>query len=356
MASKSHRVYTEYLLHIRNKLWTSKFQKYVAIPGKANDELTMDHAQLRQWCVSLCDIYHQKALLNCIGDIETFLDRILALPMLDVRSLADATSPVSAERSAVSFRLDVDGGIWSMAPLATALARRAIPGWFFLLHTAAYYGIFSPKGVFVRQPGFPPYLADLVATGQEIGIHNDTLKVFALGIDGVGALRSEIRWLRRHGASVGASAAHNSAPVFGAENFEIFKGLCLAERTQLKLGERMIALGAVSAQALGLMFEANHALVEAGTDAKALSAYLDLRVDDPIRNPVWLRHHFLENPVFASAYETDIWLTGNNAWFIACRRDKRLEFPVTHEGVVEYLERSKSERIVINIHPDYVVL
>jgi len=356
MASKVRGIYTEYFLRIRNKLSTSKFQKYAAIPGEANDELTMDHAQLRQWCVSVCDVYHQKALLNCFSDIETFLDRILAIPRLDVRSLAGATNPVSAERSAVSFRLDVDGGIWSMAPLATALARRAIPGWFFLLHTAAYYGVFSPRGIFVRQPGFPPYLADLVATGQEIGIHNDALKVYALGIDGVGALRSEIRWLRRHGASVRASVAHNSAPVFGAENFEIFEDLCLAERKQLELCERMVPLGTVSAQALGLMFEANHARLATALDAKAWTAFLNLRVDDPIRNPIWLRPYFLENPVFTRGYDTDIWLTGNNAWVIACRRNNCLQSAVTHDGVIEYLERSTGDRIVINIHPDYVVL
>jgi len=104
------------------------------------------------------------------------------------------------------------------------------------------------------------------------------------------------------------------------------------------------------------MFEANHAQLAPEIDAEALSAFLNLRVDDPIRNPIWLRFYFLENPVFTPGYDTDIWLTGNNAWVIACHRKNCLKFPVTHDGVIEYLEKSVGERIVINIHPDYVVL
>ena len=52
---------------------------------------------------------------------------------------------------------------------------------------------------------------------MEIGLHIDPLGVLCEhGVDGVEAMRTELAWIRSHGASVSGVVAHNSAAAYGS--------------------------------------------------------------------------------------------------------------------------------------------
>ncbi len=73
-------------------------------------------------------------------------------------------------------------------------------------------------------------------------------------------LEQELRWLRSLGVVVRGTLAHNSAPVYGAENFEIFEGRVLWEREVRCENGRILPLGKLSEKKLDLSYEGAFAI------------------------------------------------------------------------------------------------
>jgi hypothetical protein len=84
--------------------------------------------------------------------------------------------------------------------------------------------------------------------------------------------------------------------------------------------------------------------------------FVNVAVDDCVRNAEWQHFYFLNNPYFERAYDIDNWLLGLDTWVIANHRpDSLLLKTCSTNQVLEYLSDSRVCGLaVINIHPEYV--
>ncbi len=273
-----------------------------------------------------------------------------------VRPLRRLMEAAPAGKVIVGLRHDCDDDILTGLRAARHLARVGLPGSFYLLHISHYYGRFRGK-IFFRHPAMTEYVRALVVAGCEIGLHTDALGVYIRqGIEGIAAVKTEIAWLRHQGVRVYGTAAHNSAPVYGAENFEIFKKRALGGRDWLVDGKRQIPLSRLEERSLGLTYEANYPVLPAQPDPAALSSYFASAPSDAVRSRSWMEGYFLKNPLFEPGYNVSIWLLARDKWVIARHSDpKFLMWPTDLKHVVEFLnECSSGMRVVFNIHPEYV--
>lgn len=297
-------------------------------------------------------------LLNPLRYYGTLLDRLVALPNTEIVPIGSITQVPREKPLAIALRHDVDADIVTAVRCGRMLASRGLPGAFFILHTSHYYGVFQENEgdlAFVRHDGFTSLLADLRATGAEIGIHNDALGIIHdHGADGVQAFVEELRWLREQGVAIRGSAAHNSAAVYGAECFEIFKGLATGNRGVVHWRGRSIHLQTLAAGAIGLEYEANHPRVRDRLDLSRIAA-ISTGEGDLLRDPVWQRAYFLDHPVFDRGYTHDAWLIGADRWILAGGGTVR--YPLDLDGLVDALSHLPAgSRVVISVHPIYVGL
>lgn len=146
--------------------------------------------------------------------------RITCLPFRDLLCEPPLTGRVSC-----AIRHDIDLDIRAALDQAEMEARRGIRTTYFVLHTAPYYGTVRSDGVFVRHGCMIHAYRRLQALGHEIALHTDPLLLYQQhGIDGAQALVAELAWLRSEGIDLVGTTAHNSASVYGAENFAVFRG------------------------------------------------------------------------------------------------------------------------------------
>ena len=190
-----------------------------------------------------------------------------------------------------------------------------------------------------------------------MGVHNDALGVFSrFGLDGNQAIRTELQWLREQGCQVAGTTAHNSAPVYGAENFEMFQGLAFSNRRRCECEGKAVRLQQLDPLELGLLYEGNFPRPKAGADAQILETFFLFPPQDAIRTREWLRSYFCQNPTFDRDYEASIWLLAADSWMIATHGEApELSWPVDLSQVIEYLEAcAPASRVVFNIHPEYL--
>ena len=122
------------------------------------------------------------------------------------------------------IRHDVDLDIRTAVEQAKLENKHGIRTTYYILHTAPYYGEFINK-VFYRNESMINVYEEIQDLGHEIALHTDALKVYQdYKIDGADSLVTEITWLRENGINLVGTTAHNSASVYGAENYAIFKG------------------------------------------------------------------------------------------------------------------------------------
>lgn len=296
-------------------------------------------------------------LANKFSVYERLLDFLVEhSERFDVRPLGQLLDPIDDDRVRICLRHDIDSLINPALCAATALASRNLLGSFYVLHTAAYYGCFVDK-IFKRNPGVECLLKHFREQGQEIGLHIDPLHVyFSLGIDGREAILTEISWMRACGVDLKGVVAHNSAPVYGAENFEIFKGLALNNRRHVTHKGVTVDLQSICMQDEKLEYEGNFPRVPDPADAHLLESYLAHVPRDSLRRSDWLSIYLQHNPVFSRSNDVSIWLLGNDAWAIAeSSPNIRFLFNVSHDDMINYLQAYRYRgRIVIVIHPEYI--
>lgn len=295
--------------------------------------------------------------LGILNDFEYYRRTIFQLASakgFDVVGLGDICNGGGKH---LAFRHDIDADMVTAIRCADVLNREKLPGAFFPLHTSHYYGHFEVrdgKQTFIRHEGLLPLLRDLAETGCEIGIHNDALGVFLnYGINGTDLLLKEIAWLRASGIGIQSSVAHNSAAVYGAENFEIFNGLSVGGRAILEWEGKRVPLQSVDMQAVGLTYEGNHPRVRAELRHDLLEAIRPAGRTDLLRNPEWQKAYFNRHPIFRRGYDYDVWLIGEDQWIIAGHG--MAKYPLTLTQLTEILANMAGPLgVVATIHPIYV--
>ncbi len=268
-----------------------------------------------------------KISLNSCGVLADFheygemLDSVRAIRDARIVPLKDLFARSGGERLRIALRYDVDMNPCTALRIARFNARYGVCGSFFLLHTALYYGMNRSDG-FVRNPMLSDWIRGLALAGQEVGLHIDPLAVyFEHEIDGLQAVKTEIEWIRSLGVPVHGAAAHNSYPVYGAENFEIFREFVTGRRLWIKHDRVRCPLGTVGLRDLALAYEANYPQpipVQrrwlAGLRGRKWKR--DSR-PDAVNDSNWMRTYLLDNPAYDRGFGMRIWYHGPNQWTVA---------------------------------------
>jgi len=316
----------------------------------------MDLAAVVAWYEPVRAQIVESGLANEMGVYERLLDFLAGDPRFEPCPLAELLAPLEDGRVRICLRHDVDSLLPPTLSAAQALSCRGLRGSFYFLHTAIYYGQFV-ENTFLRNPAIGDFIDTFGHCGQEIGLHIDPLTVyFTFGVDGAQSVLTELSWLRGQGIDVKGALAHNSAPVFGAENFEIFSGLALDDRRHVTHEGVTVPLQSVGMDEAGLAYEGNFPLPPDENDRVLLGNYLGCIPQDALRRADWLSVYLQHNPVFSRPNDVSIWLLGADMWAIAeSRPRKRFLFNVGHVELIEYLKRYAAPgRIVIVIHPEYL--
>jgi hypothetical protein len=131
------------------------------------------------------------------GRYDRFLARLVdaGVAVVPLRELRDAPG----DRPVVGLRHDVDHDLRSAVRMAGIEHARGLRASYYVRHTAPYYR---------RNGEFADVLRALEGQGHEVGLHHDVLS--SAPDDPVGALRSELDWLRSQGLDVRGAAAHGA--------------------------------------------------------------------------------------------------------------------------------------------------
>ena len=271
---------------------------------------------------------------------------------ISIVPLADLMTETAGQGSRIAIRHDVDADPITAVRCARYLARTGIPGSFYLLHTAPYYGLFQ-QGMFVRSPLLQKWVRELILAGCEIGLHNDALGVYLHhGFDGAQALTTEIAWLRDQGAVVKGTVAHNSGPAYGAENSEVFHGRLLWSRSVRRNGKRL-PLGVLSEQAVGLTYEGTYVRPKLVRDSKQASAFLEDISSASTSSESWMRSFLHSNPTLDYLVDFQFWLLGIDKWTIT--GPDLFLWHVNLDRVLAELDKlPEGARAVVVVHPEYV--
>jgi hypothetical protein len=196
---------------------------------------------------------------------ERLLRDLAAIPGLKCVPFRELlASPPAADEILCGIRHDVDIDIRCALDMARLEIRYGVRSTWFILHTAPYYGEFGPTGL-RRHDSMRHVYRELQNIGHEVALHTDSLHVYQMqGRDGAAALTVEIDWLRKSGIDIVGTTAHNSASVYGAENFAIFRGRPRSFRpagaephAEIVHEGRWSPLGVLDERELGLQYEAN---------------------------------------------------------------------------------------------------
>jgi hypothetical protein len=167
----------------------------------------------------------RKIVVGSLFDYEELLASLAAIPHAEfVTHHEMAASPCPPDKLRIGIRHDVDADIVAAEDQAELEHKYGVRASWYILHTAPYYGVFQ-DGVFVRNGCLAPVYQRFEELGHEVALHTDPLGVYQQhGVDGAEALVTEVQWLRSLGLNIRGTVAHNSKPVYGAWNYEIFKG------------------------------------------------------------------------------------------------------------------------------------
>jgi len=336
-------------------------------PYKASNQ-GLDETQVTQFCKSVNIGHHKLGLVSPFALYDDILSFLIRNPHFEIKPLGQLSNPITPKTrknpnpvSRVGLRHDMDGDIITGLKCAQRLSARRIPGTFFVLHTSGYYGTFK-EGVFHRYPGVSSIIEKFEPLKTEFGLHNDGLHFYLNhAVDGTEAVRTELAWLRELGLPTHAVVAHNSAPAYGAENFEMFEGLALENRNFVTFNNIDIPLQTLSLSSQDIHYEGNFSLPPFRKNMEKLDDYINDIESANIRNPSWQITHFLQNPTFERDYEVSIWLLAENSWLMAKHgsnaqvEDRYIYWPLSTQNLKHHLEGlTPGLRIMINIHPEYL--
>jgi hypothetical protein len=162
---------------------------------------------------------------NPLHAYHRFLASILQRDDLEIIPFRDILSrPRPTDRVQVVIRHDVDidiGASLAQAKIETELGAKTT---YFFLHTAPYHAELK-KDVVVRHEAIAHHYRTIQDLGHEVALHNDAMHVYQnWHMDGAAAVETEIQWMRSCGLDVVGTVQHNSASVYGVENYDLFIG------------------------------------------------------------------------------------------------------------------------------------
>lgn len=321
-------------------------------------KMAFDMDQIRSSFGAVSETLDRMGLLNNLAYYRKFIEFIKSIPQCEVRQLKDLHWPLDGDHFALALRHDMDMDLFSSVNTSQVLHNAGVRGTFYVQHTAPYYGEFVDRQ-FTRNTNIIEYLLAIQNSFQcELGLHTDGLWVYQQwGLNGAQAVSSELDWLRSHGIQIFGTSAHNSAPLYGAENFELFEGRAVLNRYILIKNKKRIPLQSLNEDDLALKYEANYADVGKSSHSMDMVKYLNFLPADAIRNEVWMRTYAFDNPYCRWGHDYNLWLIGKDRWLICGHpdRDTVFKWNVTFEDVVNFLKQiSTGMHVVCHIHPIYV--
>lgn len=330
----------------------------------------LNERQITTFCEQVNVAHRNMDLVSPFALYDDILSHIMRSPYFKIRPLRELPNQIAKKSrktpnpiSRVGLRHDMDGDIITGLKCAQRLSSRRIAGSFFILHTSGYYGEFK-DGVFNRYPGLQDIIQKFSTLRIELGLHNDGFSYYQdHEVNGTESVSAEIAWLRAQDINVSSVVAHNSAPAYGAENFEMFRGLALKNRTSVTHNGVQIPLQTLSLSAQDIHYEGNFSLPPRAENYANLDAYISNIEEANIRNPKWQDTHFLNNPTFERNYDISIWLLACDSWLMAIHTQgpklgqRRLYWPLSTQALKQHLDGlTPGYRIMINIHPEYIAL
>lgn len=321
-------------------------------------ETAFDMDQIRSNFAAVSETLDQMALLNDLEYYEKFIEFVKSVSRCEARPLQDLYQPLDEDRFALALRHDMDMDLFSSVDVSRILYNAGLKGTFYVQHTAVYYGEFADRR-FNRNTNIIDYLLSIQNDFQcELGLHTDGLWVYQQwGLDGAQALRSELAWLRSHGIRISGTAAHNSAPLYGAENFELFEDRAVLNRYVLVKDGQKIPLQTLDESDLALEYEANYPEVGNSRQSAEMAEYLGTLPPDALRNESWMRAYAFDNPYCRWGHDYNLWLIGKDRWLICGHpdRDAVFKWNVTFDDLVNFIRQvSTGAHVICHIHPVYV--
>ena len=244
---------------------------YRVVPGLS------DPAEVAARCNARCfSMTTPLGMTNALGEYVLLLLALRMDERIEVAPLRRLLSPLADDKLRVAVRHDVRS-----RPAGRGADVRSGAG-----HRRARVVLPPPRvclllrrvrrrrASFIATRARPALYRRIQQSGAEIGLHADPLAVFQRGVDGVEALRTELAWLRSQGLNVCGSTAHGSAPYYGAENFELFRGRKFLAGETVSIAGEEIALGCVAEEELGLEYEGNFASPARNARPEDLVRYL----------------------------------------------------------------------------------
>ncbi|MFZ1679378.1 MAG: hypothetical protein WAT70_00035 [Rhizobiaceae bacterium] len=166
-------------------------------------------------------------------------------------------------------RHDLDGDLVTARILAEVEQRNNARTTYYLLHTAPYYGLLNADGVFERNEVSAQIYREIEQHGHELALHTDGMTLYQYNnVDGAEAIVAEIDWLRSQGFTINGTTAHNSFPIYGCENYAIFKGKTrgkFAGKKGVFHNGRWAPMQVLDEKEMGLDYEANELLWQTDT-------------------------------------------------------------------------------------------
>ncbi len=231
-----------------------------------------------------------QVVAGTLFDFEEMLQQLTSLPHIEFVSHRQMLAePCPPDRVRIGIRHDIDADIVAAVKLAEIERNHNVPATWCVLHTAPYYGCFTP-GRFHRNNCMRWVYLRLQELGHDVALHTDPLLIYQThGMDGAQAVVTEIEWMREQGIEIHGTVAHNSKPVYGAWNYEIFKGRYekgipdASALDHVVFEGKWTPLRVLDERELGLEYEGNEALWRNDTPME----YGALRVVNQWR---WIAH------------------------------------------------------------------
>ena len=295
-------------------------------------------------------------MINPFSYYKTLIDRLREIRNVKIVPLCDIQNTSAQGSRLLGLRHDIDSNPFSALRSARYLASKGICGSFYLLHTSSYYGSYE-KGVLIRSPMMTELVIRFIITGCELGLHNDAFGVYTVhGGNGAECIKKELTWLKSLGVNVKGTVAHNSAPVYCAENYEIFKERILWDRIVKSQGGITLPLGELSEKNLDLKYEGVFGGPKKNLNLEKALKFVSNSSDANIRSETWMRKYLIDNPYCDWLVDYQFWLLGKDTWVAAgsFNNEVLFEWDINSERLIDIIkDLPENTRSILLIHPDY---
>lgn len=287
--------------------------------------------------------------------LRTFCELILNLegifPMTLEKFNREIKSEVGAgtKKGNLGIRVDCCGTLSAALQNALIYTEFGIKATFFINHNSNYFKITKMgETLKILMPRTAEEIIKRIAAlGHEIGLHNDVLSYISTGADPETIMGVTLKKLSQlSGKKVVGTSAHNSAWVYGHENFEVFQEFLFKTSCPLSSPLNMTKFG--------LSYEANFPKKTESISKKYRHLPTDSYGSDPIRNKAFLNEYFLKHPHFERGYDYEAWLLGRDSWVFVDYVSHTLIYPETTINLMHLLDSRTEQNGIVLIHPEYV--